>query len=148
MDQHEALVKLCRENYDAVRLIEGAWLLSCVYDDAIDGQKKRTDAEIHQAFAFALFELHTNRVVQQFPHLKASLMEAVACWRAANELERLNDREKLHAAFTLRCSPYQFFIAVVLAVAGVEAAVEAATYFYGEHTEDTLDSYLAEHLKG
>lgn len=143
--ERQTIAELCGGNDAAVALIEETWLLACVYDDAIDGQKQRTDDEIHRAFAFAVFGLHANPVWRAHPELRLALLNSIACWRAANALQYSQDKEVLHSAYVLRCSPYQFFVSVVLAVSGMEAAVKAAAFFYGRRTNDSLAEYLAEH---
>lgn len=144
--ERETLTRLCRGDEAAVALIEGTWLLASVYDDAIDGDKKRSDDEIHNSFLFAMVGLRRNAVYRKHPELEAVLLCSVACWRAANRLERSAEREAVHSAYVLRCSPYQFFVAVVFAVAGMEAAIETAEFFYGRTTDDSLEVYLAEHM--
>jgi hypothetical protein len=142
----DTLQRLCANNLDAVRLIEDAWRFADVFDDAIDGEKKQTDAEIYRSFLWALFELHRNAFyVAHRDALELAFRVAIAEWMTANRLERSGDREQLITAYTLRCSPYTFFVAVVLAAGGPEAADEAAHMFRSMATEDRLDDYLREH---
>jgi hypothetical protein len=140
------ILRLCGGNKDAAELIRGAWHLCEVWDDAIDGDKRKPDMQIHNAFMFAIFGLHRNPVWIKHPELEAALRLTIANWIAANDLEKSRDREHLVTAYTLRCSPYDFFVAVVLAVCGHAAAIEAARYFRGADTPDRLDAYLREHL--
>lgn len=145
--QRETLLRLCGGNADAVSLIEGTWSLVEVWDDAIDGEKNEPDEAIHAAFLWALFGLHDNRFYRAHEvRLRHAFLVMVANWQAANELERSRDREQLVTAYTLRCSPYDFFVAVVLAASGIQAAREAAIYFRGRDTPDRLDDYLREHM--
>jgi hypothetical protein len=141
----ETLQRLCDNKLDAVRLIEDAWRFADVYDHAVDDQES-PPAEVHRAFEWALFDLHRNAFyVQHQAALEMALRVAVAEWRAANRMESSKDREQLVTAYTLRCSPYTFFVAVVLAAGGPAAADEAALFFRSSSTPDRLDDYLREH---
>ena len=143
------VLALCDDNEDARRLIRDTWAFVEVYDDAIDGQKNETDATIHRAFEWALFDLHRNGFYRAHPELEAALRLMVINWRCANELEASGGREDLMHSYVLRCSPYDFFVAVVLAAAGPDAALRAAERLR-VHTSsvDSFDAYLAEHGKG
>jgi hypothetical protein len=137
---------MCGGNDDAVALIEDFWRLCEVWDDAIDGEKNESDVDINRAFLWALFGLNDNAFYREHPELRASLQTCIANWQAANVLERSGDREKVITAYTLRCSPYDFFVAVVLAAGGMPAAYSAALYFRSAIGPDRLEDYLAEHL--
>lgn len=141
----DVLHRLCNGNAAAVALIEGVMNLAEVYDDVIDRDNKTTDAETHEAFAFALFGLHANPVYRENPGLQMILLNSLALWRAANRMEATKDSETLHASYVMRMSPYNFAIAVVMCVAGMENAVNAAQVLYGPGDDDTLASYLREH---
>lgn len=143
------VLALCGDNEHARSLILEAWTFVEVYDDAIDGQKNETDATIHRAFEWALFDLHRNAFYRAHPELEAALRLMVINWRCANELEASGGREDLMHSYVLRCSPYDFFVAVVLAAAGPDAALRAAERLR-VHTSsvDSFDAYLAEHGKG
>jgi hypothetical protein len=141
----EVLKRLCGGNLDAIRLIEDAWLCADVYDHAVDDQES-PQAAVHRAFEWALFDLHRNPFyVEHRSALEMALRVAVAEWRAATRMESSGDREQLVTAYTLRCSPYTFFVAVVLAAGGPAAADEAALFFRSSVTPDRLDDYLREH---
>lgn len=149
--EHEFLIDLCGGNHEAVALIEGAWRFCEVWDDAIDGEKKESDDAINAAFQWALFELNDNAFYRRRPELRNALASSIALWRAANQLEAGRPQpspDHLHTAYVLRCAPYNFFVAVVLAANGIDAAASAALYFYGRPTSDSLEAYVAEHMKG
>lgn len=144
----ETLTRLCAGDLDAVRLIEDAWRFSDVYDHAVDDQESPV-ADVHQAFEWALFDLHRNPFyVTHRAALEVSLRVAVAEWRAATRMESSKDFEQLVTAYTLRSSPYTFFVAVVLAAGGAKAADEAAYFFRSMPTADRLHDYLREHGNG
>jgi hypothetical protein len=140
------LLRLCSGNADAVALCLGVLDISEVYDDMIDGDKA-PESQVHYAMGFALFGLHANSVYRAHPHLQFSLLQCIALWRAANDLERTGEREALANAYVLRCSPYPFIVSVVLAVSGMNAAIEAAKLFYSDVSCETLDDYMREHGK-
>ena len=139
------LLRLCGGNADAVRLIEGLWLLARLYDQAVDREHKLTADEVHRAMAFALFGLPHNPVWTANPQLQESLIDSIVQWRAANALEARKDPDALIAAYTLRQSPFNVMAAVVRAVAGVDAAIEAAALLHGQTGDDTLAEYITEH---
>lgn len=146
-DQRNTLLKLCAGNGDAARLIEEAWRFAAVYDDAIDGDKRGSETEIHNSFAWALWGLQRNRFYQQHRTTIDTVMQvAVEQWKTANAFERSGERDKLAVAYVLRCSPYTLFAAVVLLANGPEAVADAMVYFHSVRgSTDTLDAYLAEH---
>lgn len=144
--QHAEILALCGGNEDAASLIEGFWGFCEVWDDAIDGEKNESDQAIHKGMMWALFELNDNPFYLAHPELRSALQVCIAEWMAANELERNPARDDhLHTAYVLRCSPYSFFAAVVLAASGHDAAVRAAYYFRSQETADNLSDYVKEH---
>jgi hypothetical protein len=144
---HDTLLDLCSGNDHAVSLIEGVWELAEVYDHLVDGDKHPEDA-VHRAMAFALFGIHANPVYRQHPELQHVLMQTIALWRAANLLERTRNPDALNVSYTLRCSPFNFFVSVVMCVSGEKKAIQAAELFYGPDDDDTLVGYVREHVEG
>lgn len=142
----ETLLELCSGSREAVALIEGIWHLAEVYDAVIDGDADLTQSDVHKAMAFALFGLHANPVYRNNPALQLVLMQTVALWRAANELEQSGDLETLRASYVMRCSPYGFMVSVVLCVSGMDAAIRAAELLHSPTDEDTFEAYCREHL--
>lgn len=140
------LLDLCDGNVDAVSLIVESRNLCEVWDDAIDGESKESPENINRAFQWALFGFEDNPFYQSHPELRSALQVAIANWLTANALEKSGDPEKLFTAYTLRCSPYDFFVSVVLAAAGPVNALKAALAFRTEASPDRLDNYLEEHL--
>lgn len=144
--QRETLLRLCGGNEHAVALIYDAWRFAEVMDDAIDGEKREADADIYKAFTWALFDVHRNPFYAEHrAGLELALRVAVSEWMAATRMESSRDREQLVTAYTLRCSPYSFFVAVVLAASGPAAADEAAHFLRSADGPDRLDDYLREH---
>lgn len=140
----DALLSLCGGNAAAVALIEEAHNLAEVYDDFIDNDGRASAADVHRAFAFALFGLHANPVYRNNPGLQTVLLQTVALWRAATDLERdPARRDVLEMTYVMRCAPYGFYVAVVMAVSGMEAAIEAAKLLFAGQDADTFASYVA-----
>jgi hypothetical protein len=139
------LIDLCDGNQEAVDLIRGIWKLCEVCDDLIYGDKRLPDADIHALFLWLLFVLPNNPVWQRI-EVQASFRLAISNWFAANQLEKSGDREKVITAYTLRCSPYDFFATRVMAAAGPQAGDRAALVFRGMDSPDRLDDYLNEHM--
>lgn len=143
----DEIARLCGGNGDAMDLIHSAWAACETWDDLVDRDKPVADAEINKLLIWALFGLQQNPVYRQHPPLALALRVTVSNWMAANRLERSADREQLVTAYTLRCCPYDFFVAVILCVSGPEMADEAAHFFRSAPGPDTLDGFLAEHDK-
>ncbi|MDG4675664.1 hypothetical protein P9A16_31685 [Shinella sp. 838] len=147
LNVQEEIDRLASGDKDALDLIHGAWKACSVWDDLIDKDNVPTEQQINDCFLWALFDLQNNRVYRENPHLAFVLRLTISNWFAANRLEREEEREKRITAYTLRCSPYDFFVAVIMCVAGPSAADEAAYLFRSMNTTDNLEDYLSEHTK-
>jgi hypothetical protein len=145
----EALLPLMGGNADAVALIRGFHRLCEVWDDHIDGERNEREPDVHAAFEWALFGLHSNAFWRAHQRaLETAMRLSIANWKAANVLEAFKESDdRLASAWVLRCSPYDFFVAVALCAGGQPAADRAALYFRGAASADTLAGYIAEHRK-
>lgn len=141
------LFRLCGANDDAMALIEGVWGFCEVWDDCIDRDNMEPEPLVNQAMLWALCDKEENPFLIQHPHLREALRQMAVIWLAANQLERSGNAYKVNAAYTLRCSPYLFFVSVVTAAAGMAAGVEAAELLFGNEFNDTLQGYLIEHTR-
>lgn len=142
----ETLLELCSGSRDAAALIRGVWDMAEVYDSVVDGDNDLTPDDVHNSMAFALFGLHANPVYRDNPALQLVLMQTIALWRAANNMEQTGDAETLRSSYVMRCSPYNFMISVVLCVSGMDAAIRAAELLYSPTDEDTFEAYCREHV--
>ncbi len=142
----ESVLALCNGDIDAAELIHGMWSVVDLWDDVVDRDYDVAETRAATVFQWMLFELPRNRLWRENATLHASMRVTIANWQAANVLERSGEREQVITAYTLRCSPYDFFVAVVLAVAGTDAAARAALHFRALNNTDRLEDYLAEHL--
>ena len=143
-----ALLDLVSSNLDAEALICDFLNLCEVWDDCIDREHKESAGAIHRAFEWALFGLSGNAFYTSHPELASAMRVCIANWKASIALEGSLEIEHLHTAYTLRCSPYDFFVAVVLAASGPQAADRAAMMFRGQLTTDSMAGYINEHTKG
>lgn len=139
------LLVLCKGNESACELIEAMWDLVEVWDDAVDGDHKEDEKVINRSFLWAICGQHENAFLLSHPELRLAIKQMTAVWLAANALERSGDPEKIRTAYTLRCSPYLFFVSVVIAAAGVEHGAIAANLLFGADTGDSFEAYMAEH---
>lgn len=143
------ILELCAGNQDALRLIRGFWTFCEVWDDLVDQDKPVAPGTVNSAFVWAMFTLQENPVYRAHPGLAMALRVVISNWFAANRMEKSGDYDQTVVAYTLRCAPYDFFVAVVLAVAGPAAADAAALRFRAAPTPaDSLPAYLNEHIKG
>lgn len=143
----EKLNRFCFENADAVALIRGFWKMCVTWDHLVDKDEDVPAKLINEAFTWALFDAPVNPVYRQNPALIVVLRTVIANWFAANELQKAPTREQKITAYTLRCCPYDFFVAVVLCVSGPEMADEAALWFRGSPNDDRLEDFLREHME-
>jgi hypothetical protein len=142
---HDILLELCSGDVHAVSLIEGVWEFVEMYDDLVDGDRHPENA-VHKSMDFVLFGLNANPCYRSNPVLQHSLYHAIVLWKVANSLERTRNPDALNVSYTLRCSPFNFFVSVVLCVGGMEKAIRAAELFYDPGDDDTLASYVLEHI--
>jgi hypothetical protein len=139
------LLSLCEGNEDAVSLIQEMWNLVEVWDDAVDGDHREPEHVVNRAFLWAICGRDENPFLLEHPELKLAMKQMVSVWMAANFLEKSKAHESLVTSYTLRCSPYLFFVSVVIAAAGVAAGAEAALLLFGDSSEDSFKAYVAEH---
>ena len=134
---------------DAFSILLGFHRLCEVWDDAVDREHNESEWAINKAFEWALFELPRNPFwLKHRSTLEPAMQVCIANWKAATRIEREGGPlEALQTAWVLRCSPYDFFVALALCAGGPDAAARAAHYWRSQVTSDTLEAYLAEHRK-
>lgn len=137
----EAVAALCGGNEDAVRLIDEVWHHVETWDDLVDQDKPVSPEAVNALLTWAIFELPLNPIYQAFPELQFLFRTVVSNWFAANVLERKGLEGKARA-YSLRCSPYDFFVGVVFVTSGAKAADEAALFFRSLPTGETFDEYM------
>ena len=143
-----SVANLCRDVEGAPELILDSYNLAVVWDDTIDREKSEPVGEVHNAFEFATYGMHENPFMKAHPELMLMLKVAIINWKTANALQIAGGRENLAMAYGLRCSPYDFFVAVTLLAKGQKEAERAAVILRGADTpEDSFNSFIGEHSR-
>jgi hypothetical protein len=129
---------------DAVAFVQMLGRISQTWDAIVDGDEYTAD-DVHQAFMFALFSLHTNSFYLQYKETLAPLMRAAAHdWIDSTELERSGESAALPLAFVLRDSLVSLVVQCAYLIGGTRHAIEIGPeirrYFH--------DESLADYLKG
>lgn len=137
----KAVATLCGGNEDAVRLIFDVWAQVETWDDLVDQDKPVAPQAVNSLMTWAIFELPLNPIYQTFPQLQFLFRVVVSNWFASNALEKRGSEGKARA-YSLRCSPYDFFVGVVLIVSGAKAADDAALFFRSLPTGESFDQYM------
>lgn len=153
MNDLEKLNWLCCGNQEAVQFCAMIWDMVATYDDVIDKDNpEHNDLQVHSMMHSALFGLPYNRFYQtNFALLNPLLMNSIANWRIANELEaqsknpeHVNTFADLSISFIIRSS-YADILRMVAFITGgdahsIQAGIEIRRYVHAEG----LDAYLKE----
>lgn len=141
------LLELVRHDRDAFNFINSLWDFVVVWDDAVDQDKARLPDFINKSMMWALFGLKHNAFYQRWESaLEPALQVMVASWMVSNKFARSGDLAKVEQAYFLRCSPYDVFALAVLLAGGFENSLKAVELFRSFAPEDTLQSFVKEHL--
>ena len=142
----EKLNWICNSNVSAVQFCAMIIDIVATYDDLIDKDNPDlNDGAIHAMMHSALFGLpHNKFYMDNFNLLNPIMLNSVANWRIANELERVNTLSDLNIAFIIRSS-YADVIRMVAFICGgdahsIQAGIEIRRYVHAEG----MDSYLKE----
>jgi hypothetical protein len=101
-EQLEELVFLLKHDRDAIKYVLDILYAGHLWDDLIDKDRIRTDAEINQAFRVALGDIPTNPFFQKFGLALAPLqMSASLLWLDSVKLEKGDENDRM-AAFIMR----------------------------------------------
>jgi hypothetical protein len=101
--ERELYMKWTRGNKDAANFIEQFFYLCHLWDDLVDGDKKRSVEEINMAFWAALVLIPENPFYRQnWADLQPIIVAAINDWHTANALEEAPEGRDI--AYTLRCS--------------------------------------------
>lgn len=156
MTDLEKLNWLCKGNTDAIQFCAMIVDMVAVYDDVIDkDNENHTDLAVHSMMHNALFGLPYNKFYQaNFALLNPLLMNSIANWRIANELEAMSKTvkddgtnysyEDLSISFIIRSS-YADILRMVAFITGgdahsIQAGIEIRRYVHAEG----LAAYLTE----
>lgn len=141
------LVQLCNGNIQAVQFIDDFWQFMQAWDDVIDRDKPPDDDATNRAILWALFGMRDDPFYNAFPAmLRASVQQAVSSWLLANKFEKSKQRPLVEQAYFLRCSAYDVFAVVALLAGGPIMHDKMNEYLRRLAPEDTLASYMREHM--
>lgn len=148
--ENEALLArlrwLCKDNVEAFQFCVMILDMVAIYDDIIDKDNvEHTDLQVHSMMHSALFGLPYNSFYQtNFALLNPIMLNSVANWRMANELEKTKALPDLHIAFIIRSSYSDILRMVAFIVGGdahsIQAGIELRRYVHAEG----MESYLKE----
>lgn len=138
---------MCCGNQEAVQFCAMVWDMVAAYDDIIDRDVEFDGLAVHSMMHSALFGLPYNRFYQtNFALLNPLMMNAVANWRIANELEAQNKHTEgdepvntyadLQISFIIRSSYVDILRMVAFITGGdahsIQAGIEIRRYVHAE----------------
>jgi len=106
-DERKILLDFLLGNQDAAELCEDVLFCAHLWDDQIDRDKVRTDAEINQGWYKALVHIPRNPFYRaHFDLINPVVMIAISDWMTATTIERESGvcQDKLNVAFVIRSS--------------------------------------------
>lgn len=131
----------CKGDIDAVEFCMQIMYIGQLWDDLIDRDKIRGDAEINAAFTMVLGFLPQNRFYRQhMDSLTPVIVNAALKWQNANTLERGNDDHRM-IAWIIRQSLGDIFHYVMFLVGGYGWALEHGPVFFADACPDIVAKY-------
>ena len=105
-DERKLLLDFLLGNEDAANLCEDVLYVAHLWDDQIDRDRIRTDAEVNQGWYKALVSIPRNPFYRQhFDLINPVVMIAISDWMTATKYERESPcLDKLATAFVIRSS--------------------------------------------
>jgi len=153
MTDLQKLSWVCSGNQEAIQFCAMLWDMVATYDDIIDKDNaEHSDLHVHNMMHSALFGLPYNKFyIANFALLNPLMMNSIANWRIANEMERQAKENKdvdmltsLPISFIIRSSYVDILRMVAFITGGdahsIQAGIELRRYVHAEG----LDSYLSE----
>jgi hypothetical protein len=142
------IMELVGGDLEAFAFIQDLWSFVVVWDDAVDRDKYESADTVNNAMIWGLMYHHESPFyIRHREVLRPAMYSMIASWLVANKFEKSGDKPLVEQAYFLRCSPFEVFSLVVFLVSGFEKMMESIEYFRGSFREDTLASYLKEHLE-
>ena len=133
---------------DAAALCMNLIYVAHLWDDLIDRDKERADAEINMAFRIALFDIPANPFYVKFSRLlQPQILSVILQYEAANVLERQGNAGQKGAAYAMRNAVLHVVGTCIYAVGGQEWYDTASVEFYeflSENTEEEFRFFLKE----
>jgi len=140
----EKLMYYLKGNFAAVQFCMYVVFVAHLWDDLIDQDNVRSEADINNAFMIALVEIPSNPFyMANVNELRPIMRNTIMQWLDANKLERGTDHDK-HMAFMLRSSICQIFNYCAYLVGGPEWANEVGPHMrrlYEEPLEDFMKEF-------
>jgi len=128
---------------NAIKLAIDLLFIGHLWDDLVDKDKIRTDADINQAFTLALGEIPLN---PYFPAVYHMIRNAIIQWECSNILAKGNDDEKL-TGFLIRNALMEIVHYLIFLVGGQDWAREHGPDFWrllSQGITKTYHGYLGE----
>lgn len=86
----EFILWAVRGDRDAAAMLDMLFYVAQLWDDLVDQDKPRPEADINRAFWTLLVELPQNEFYRRFERdLRPVLREGIGCWLEATDLERI-----------------------------------------------------------
>jgi hypothetical protein len=104
-EERKLLLDFLLGNQEAANFCEDILYAAHLWDDQIDRDKERTDAEINQGWVKALVSIPRNAFYRQhFDLLSPVIITAIGSWMTATQYEREAGacQDKLNVAFVIR----------------------------------------------
>ena len=141
-EEEATILAWMKGNRDAAMFVQQFFFVCHLWDDLVDKDRERSEADINAAFQIALLDMQENPFYSR--HI-ASLNPIIRCavndWYAANELERSGDDHDKDISYTLCCSILSVISHAAYLVGGPAwiAKVGPEIRRYGQ--EHTLEDY-------
>ena len=140
----DLLDKWMQGNTAASQFIVDLFCLVHVWDDLIDQDHDLTEAQVNNAFIYALIEMPQNPFyAQNVNALNPVMMNAILSWQEANVLERSEAIQDKRIAFGLRASMLDIISFCALLVGGKDWARECGPDIKRLNVED-WDEFVQE----
>jgi hypothetical protein len=148
----EFILWAVRGNREAAAMLDMLFYVAQLWDDLVDQDKPRPEADINRAFWLLLVELPQNDFYRQFDReLRPVLREGIGCWMEATDLERETGpadlRQALARAYTLRTMCNMLVTTCAYLVGGFEWMREVGRKMSANLSglDGTFQEYIAEH---
>lgn len=138
----EVVLGWMKGNRDAVVFIMQFFFVAHLWDDLVDRDRDRTEADINQAFQILMLDMQENPFY--ITHIR-SLNPVIRCalndWYTANELERTGYDHERDISYTLRCSVLSVVSHAAYLVGGTDWVKRVGPEIRRYGQEHTLEDY-------
>ena len=138
----EVVLGWMKGNRDAVVFIMQFFFVAHLWDDLVDRDRDRTEADINQAFQILMLDMQENPFY--ITHIR-SLNPVIRCalndWYTANELERTGYDHERDISYTLRCSVLSVVSHTAYLVGGTDWVKRVGPEIRRYGQEHTLEDY-------